>query len=273
MLARGDADLVSMARPMLADPELVQQGRAGARGRDQHLHRLQPGLPGPHLRRAPAGQLPGQPAGLQRDPAALPSNRWPRRKRIAVVGAGPAGLAASPRWRRSVATASRCSIRRGNEIGGQFNLAKRIPGKEEFHETLALLPPDDRRCMRIKLRLDTRVDSPRCCAPKASTRWWWPPASSRGAPDIDGHRPRQGGALHRRHPRTAGRSASRVAILGAGGIGFDVAELDHAQRAPRRRWTWRCSRASGASTSRNHPRGGVTGVQPAGGPRRSRRCG
>ena len=92
VLARGDADLVSMARPMLADPELVNKAARRPRGRDQHLHRLQPGLPGPHLRRPAAGELPGQPARLQRDAAELPADA-PAPKRIAVVGAGPAGLA------------------------------------------------------------------------------------------------------------------------------------------------------------------------------------
>jgi 2,4-dienoyl-CoA reductase (NADPH2) len=62
-----------------------------------------------------------------------------------------------PRWRRSAATRSRCSTA-GTEIGGQFNLAKRIPGKEEFHETLRYY----RRMIDvhgITLRLNTRVDA------------------------------------------------------------------------------------------------------------------
>ncbi len=66
ILADGMADMVSMARPFLADPEFVNKAAAGLVGPDQHLHRLQPGLPGPHLR----GQdhlLPGEPACLSRD--------------------------------------------------------------------------------------------------------------------------------------------------------------------------------------------------------------
>ncbi len=66
--ADGDADMVSMARPFLADPEWVNKARASRVGRHQHLHRLQPGLPGPRVREQ-ARQLPGQSARLQRDRA------------------------------------------------------------------------------------------------------------------------------------------------------------------------------------------------------------
>ena len=62
------ADLVSLARPFLADPDFVAKAADGPRRRDQHLHRLQPGLPGPHLRQA-ARLLPGQPARLPTRPS------------------------------------------------------------------------------------------------------------------------------------------------------------------------------------------------------------
>ena len=65
ILARGDADMVSMARPFLADPGLRRQGARRPRRRDQHLHRLQPGLPRPHLR-AQDRVLPRQPGGVPR---------------------------------------------------------------------------------------------------------------------------------------------------------------------------------------------------------------
>ncbi len=68
VLARGDADMVSMARPFLADPEWVSKAAEQPRRRDQHLHRVQPGVPGPHLQ-AQAGRLPGQPARRARDRA------------------------------------------------------------------------------------------------------------------------------------------------------------------------------------------------------------
>ena len=90
VLARGDADLVSMARPLLADPRVGAQGRSRAERRDQHLHRLQPGLPRPHVRaqdgRA-AWSIPraGRETELVLRPRAV-------RKHVAVVGAGPGGL-------------------------------------------------------------------------------------------------------------------------------------------------------------------------------------
>ena len=107
--------------------------RRGPRRRDQHLHRLQPGLPRPRLRE-PDGLLPGQPARLPRDHAgALPDPRAARP--VAVVGAGPAGLAR--RGLRGRARLRGDAVRAGaDEVGGQFRLAMQIPGKEDFAETL-----------------------------------------------------------------------------------------------------------------------------------------
>jgi 2,4-dienoyl-CoA reductase (NADPH2) len=235
-------------------PRAREQGRAGPRGRDQHLHRLQPGLPGPHLRRPPAGELPGQPARLQRDPAALPAGGGGQAHRGGRRRAGRAGRAtvAAQRGHRS-----RCSTPAA-EIGGQFNLAKRIPGKEEFHETLRYY----RRMidkLGITLRLNT-ASTPRCCAPRASTRWWWPPASSRAARAIDGidhpkvvpyidailgrkaGRPARGHPGRRRHRLRRGRTGHACGPSAA--LDIDVFA---------REW---------GIDFENHPRGGVTGVQP-----------
>jgi hypothetical protein len=77
LLAEGKADMVSMARPFLADPDFVNKAAAGPRRRHQHLHRLQPGLPGPHLRRQDH-LLPGQPARLPRDRAGDRADHGPR---------------------------------------------------------------------------------------------------------------------------------------------------------------------------------------------------
>ena len=74
-------------------PGVGAQGRGRPRRRDQHLHRLQPGLPGPHVR-AQGRELPGQPARRPRDRADAHADA-PRASRVAVVGAGPAGLAAA----------------------------------------------------------------------------------------------------------------------------------------------------------------------------------
>ena len=81
VLADGCADMVSMARPLLADADFVKKAALGQAAPDQHLHRLQPGLPGPYLPEQ-ADELPGQPARLPRDRTGLPAARaragaWP----------------------------------------------------------------------------------------------------------------------------------------------------------------------------------------------------
>jgi 2,4-dienoyl-CoA reductase (NADPH2) len=254
VLARGDADLVSMARPMLADPELVNKA---AQGREDEINTCiacnQACLDHTFGGRQQVSCLVNPRACnetlLQYRPVAAA-------RRIAVVGAGPAGLAAAT-----------VAAQRGHhvtlfdaaaEIGGQFNLAKRIPGKEEFHETLRYY----RRMIDvhgINLRLNTAVDA-------ATLR-------AQGFDDVvvaTGIAPRQPAIDGIDHAKVVpyidailGRKpiGRNVAILGAGGIGFDVAELvtHHGTSAAldvevfAREW---------GIDFHNHPRGGVTGVQP-----------
>ena len=110
---------------------LRAQGRGWTVRSDQHVHRVQPGLPGPRVQEQD-GLVPGQSrAGHERDLVIAPTTV---RKRIAVVGAGPAGLAAATTLAERGHAVDLFDS--ADEIGGQFNLAKRIPGKEEFRETL-----------------------------------------------------------------------------------------------------------------------------------------
>jgi 2,4-dienoyl-CoA reductase (NADPH2) len=254
VLARGDADLVSMARPMLADPELVIKA---IEGREDEINTCiacnQACLDHTFGGRRPVSCLVNPRACNETRLVYRPTGR-PRR--IAVVGAGPAGLAystvAAQRGHRVTL------FEAAAQIGGQFNLARRIPGKEEFRETLRYFA----RMLEVHgvdLRLDTRVD---------------PAMLQAGGFDevivATGIEPRRPELPGIDHPKVIGYIDAilgrrpvgrRVAIMGAGGIGFDVAELiTHAGTSGAedvevfaREW---------GIDFRNHPRGGVTGVTP-----------
>jgi 2,4-dienoyl-CoA reductase (NADPH2) len=149
-------------------------------------------------------------------------------KRIAVVGAGPAGLAfattAAERGHKITLFESAA------QIGGQFNLAKRIPGKEEFNETLRYFA---RRLqvLGVELRLNTRVTSAQLNAEKFD--------AVALATGIIPREPRIEGIdhamVHSYVDVISGKVqiGKRVALIGAGGIGFDVAEfLSHGKATP-----------------------------------------
>jgi 2,4-dienoyl-CoA reductase (NADPH2) len=223
ILAEGKADMVSMARPLLADPEWVRKASAG---RPEAINTCiacnQACLD--HVfenRRASCLVNPRACAETELNylPALTP-------KRIAVVGAGPAGLmcatVAAERGHRVVLFDA------ADEIGGQFNLAKRIPGKEEFHETLRWF-----RHRIAETRVDLRLGS---VVEAAELQEFDEIVLATGVVprrvDFPGHdHPKAVGYLDvLRGTVVPGR---RVAIVGAGGIGFDVAEfLAHAGPSP-----------------------------------------
>jgi 2,4-dienoyl-CoA reductase (NADPH2) len=214
ILATGGADLVSMARPLLADPEWVSKARAGKAHAINTCIACNQACLDHVFENKPASCLVNPRACAETELNYAPTSSP---KRIAVVGAGPAGLAcatvAAGRGHRvTLFDAS-------DEIGGQFNLAKRIPGKEEFHETLRYFEHRIRETS-VALRLSTRVD-----------------ATTLQGFDIvvlaTGVTPRPVDFAGADHAKVVsyldvltGRvmPGKQVAIVGAGGIGFDVAE-------------------------------------------------
>jgi 2,4-dienoyl-CoA reductase (NADPH2) len=224
VLARGEADLVAMARPLLADPAFVAKAAAGrADDINTCIACNQACLDESFAGRA-ASCMVNPRAGRELE---IVPRRAPSPSRVAVVGAGPAGMAAA-------ATAAECGhevvlFDAAARIGGQFELARRIPGKEEFARTIAYF---ERRLagLGVRSRLGATVDADALAAggfdhvviatgvlPRV------PGLAGVDGPNVAGYA-----------DVVAGRRAvgPRVAILGAGGIGFDVAELLTHDAAP-----------------------------------------
>jgi 2,4-dienoyl-CoA reductase (NADPH2) len=217
LLADGCADMVSLARPLLADPDFVAKARAGRAEDINTCIACNQACLDHAFRNRLASCLVNPRAGHE-TVLAIAAATQP--KRFAVVGAGPAGLAAATTL-----------AERGHEvhlyeaaaqIGGQFNMARRIPGKEEFSETLRYFA---RRldASGVKLHLNTRVSADALLVQKFDAV-----ILATGVTARDPNIPGQDGANVMSyvdvllHGRPVGK---RVAIVGAGGIGFDVAEF------------------------------------------------
>lgn len=253
ILANGSADMVSMARPLLADPDWAAKAKAGRSDRINTCIACNQACLDHVFQNKRASCLVNPRACHETE---IVITATTTRKRIAVVGAGPAGLAcASTLGQRGHAVTL---IDKAAEMGGQFNLAKQIPGKEEFHETL--------RYFRHQLA-DNGVDVQ--LGHTADTL-----SLIAGAYDeiviATGITPRTVSFPGSDDPRVLnyldvlGKHVAvgkRVAVIGAGGIGFDVAEflVEDAPSATTdvARWTL----AWGVDTQLGH-RGGLQKPQP-----------
>ncbi|HEV2540372.1 MAG TPA: NADPH-dependent 2,4-dienoyl-CoA reductase [Frateuria sp.] len=221
VLADGEADMVSMARPLLADPAWAAKARAGRSASINTCIACNQACLDHVFQNRRASCLVNPRACHETEWVIAPAAR-PRR--IAVVGAGPAGLAcATTAAERGHAVTL---FEQSGDIGGQFNYAKRIPGKEEFHETLRYYR-NRLAEVQVDVRLATRADPASLLDfDEVVVACGVVPRAVRFPGSED---PRVLGYLDvLAHDRPVG---ARVAIIGAGGIGFDVAEF-LAQRAP-----------------------------------------
>ena len=221
LLAEGYADMVSLARPLLADADFVRKAR---QGRADEINTCI-GCNQACLDHTFSGKVTSclvNPRACHETELIIEPAR--DSKRIAVVGAGPAGLSFS------ITAAQRghevVLFDAGTEIGGQLNIAKKVPGKEEFYETLRYFRRQ-LELQKVTVKLATRVTAEELI--------------EAGFDDVviaTGVQPRIPPIVGMEHPKVLGYLdvlrddkpvGERVAVIGAVGIGFDVSEyLTHA---------------------------------------------
>ncbi len=215
VLADGDADMVSMARPLLADPEFVKKAESGRADEINVCIACNQACLDHTFNRQTASCLLNPRACHETELNYLPTVKA---KSLAVVGAGPAGLAFA-----TVAAGRGHKVTLFDEadrIGGQFNMAKRIPGKEEFYEALNYYSRQlELTGVDVKLGVSADVEKLKGFDEVVLASGVKP-----RIPDIEGIR-HEKVLSYIDVLRGDARVGRSVAIIGAGGIGFDVAEF------------------------------------------------
>ncbi|MDV6014516.1 NADPH-dependent 2,4-dienoyl-CoA reductase [Haloechinothrix sp. LS1_15] len=257
VLTRGDADMVSMARPFLADPEWVLKAESGRADEINTCIACNQACLDHTFSLKRASCLVNPRAVHETELVLAPTRRV---KRVAVVGAGPAGLSAA------TSLASRGHevdlFEASSEIGGQFDMARRIPGKEEFDETIRYYNRQI-ELTGVKLHLNHKVTAGELAGGDYDEVVVATGVVPR-MPDIPGieHPCVLSYQDVIRHDEPVG---DRVAIIGAGGIGVDVGEfLTHAESPALDLDAWQ---AEWGVTDPEVVRGGVTEPAPEPSPR------
>ncbi|WP_139703886.1 NADPH-dependent 2,4-dienoyl-CoA reductase [Aeromonas hydrophila] len=230
ILAGGEADMVSMARPFLADPEFVIKAAEDRADEINTCIACNQACLDHVFKQKRASCLVNPRACFETE---LTFGRVPQPKKLAVVGAGPAGLAfacyAAERGHQV------SLFDQASEIGGQFNFAKQIPGKEEFHETLRYFAKRLEKC-GVELYLGQRQSAESLLGG--------------GFDEVilaTGIRPRTPNIPGIEHAKVMSYLdvlrdhkpvGDKVAVIGAGGIGFDVAEYLVEGKGDRSRDHW-----------------------------------
>lgn len=217
ILADGDADMVSMARPFLADPYLLDKAQKGIEEQINTCIGCNQACLDHVFKRQICSCLVNPKACHEVDFEKTQTNSP---KKLAVIGAGPAGLSFAIEAKKLGHDVTVYEAK--TQIGGQFNIAKEIPGKEEFHETIRYFKAMIDK-LKIEVKYNTKVDS-QYLKDSNYEEFIFSTGIVPRIPSIQG-------VDHEKvltYPevlfdkKDVGQS---VAIIGAGGIGFDVAEF------------------------------------------------